>query len=65
MILAAQGDTSGAVAHYREAVRVEPELAAAHNNLAITLEDMGQMDEATRRVRRRRAAGAAERRITL
>ncbi|MFI4982082.1 MAG: tetratricopeptide repeat protein, partial [Nevskiales bacterium] len=30
----------------REAVRLEPDLAAAHNNLAITLEDIGQMDEA-------------------
>jgi len=35
-----------AVAHYREAIRINPTLAAAHNDLAITLADTGHIPEA-------------------
>ena len=45
VVLAAQGDIDGAMAHYREAIRLDPDFGAAHNNLAATLA-AGQTDEA-------------------
>lgn len=41
-----QGDTEGAVAHFREAVRINPWYMTAHNNLGILLARQGKTLEA-------------------
>jgi len=43
---AAKGALSDAVAAHREALRLDPELASAHNNLGIALKDQGLLAEA-------------------
>jgi predicted O-linked N-acetylglucosamine transferase (SPINDLY family) len=35
-----------AIAHYRRAIELKPELASAHNNLANSLKDLGRFDDA-------------------
>ena len=35
-----------AIAHYREALEINPDFAASHNNLGILLAGLGQVDEA-------------------
>jgi tetratricopeptide (TPR) repeat protein len=44
--LAGRGDVAEAMAHYREALRLDPAFAAAHNNLAAALAKVGQTDDA-------------------
>ena len=46
MALDKQGDTAAAIADYREAIRLDPSLGAAHNNLAAALAKSNQVDEA-------------------
>ena len=41
-----QGDTDGAISHYREAVELRPGYAEAHYNLGRLLVQKGQVDEA-------------------
>lgn len=41
-----QGDTDGAIAHYRQAVELRPSYAEAHYNLGRLLAQKGQLDEA-------------------
>jgi spermidine synthase len=43
-----KGDSEKAIAHYREAVRLEPDNAAAHNDLGYLLFDKGDYSEAIR-----------------
>jgi len=45
-VLARQGKTQEAVAHYVEALRIRPYLAEAHNNLGIALAGQGKTQEA-------------------
>ena len=45
-VLARQGKTQEAVAHYVEALRIRPCLAEAHNNLGIALAGQGKTQEA-------------------
>ena len=47
-LAAGYGDHADAVAHYREAVALAPDLAAAHNNLALSLTALGEFEEAYR-----------------
>ena len=42
-----QGKRDEAIAEYREAVRLKPEYAEAHNNFGVTLRAQGKQDEAT------------------
>jgi len=44
--LAAKGDTEGAIAHYRDAIRLDPNFGAAHNNLAATFAKAGRLEDA-------------------
>jgi len=44
--LAAKGDDAGAMAHFREAIRLDPDFGPTHNNLAAALAKAGQIDEA-------------------
>ena len=41
-----QGKLDEAIAAYRQAIGLKPELAEAHSNLGIALEDQGKLDEA-------------------
>jgi tetratricopeptide (TPR) repeat protein len=45
-VKADMGDTAGAIADYRFALAANPNLAAAHNGLAFTLERKGEVDAA-------------------
>ena len=45
-VLAAQGKPDEAIAHYREALRIDPRYADAHNNLGIRLAAQGKLDQA-------------------
>ncbi len=45
-VLAAQGKTAEAAAHYREALRIRPDWAEAHTNLGLLLAGQGRLDEA-------------------
>jgi tetratricopeptide (TPR) repeat protein len=49
--LRAQGDTGGAVARFREALRTDPLLADAHNDLAVLLSQNGAPREAEQHFR--------------
>jgi predicted O-linked N-acetylglucosamine transferase (SPINDLY family) len=44
--LAAQGQMDQAVAHYERALSLNPDYAAAHNNLGVVLAAQGQIDQA-------------------
>jgi Flp pilus assembly protein TadD len=44
--LAAKGDGDGAIAEYREAIRLKPDYADAHNNLGVSLQAKGDTDGA-------------------
>jgi protein O-mannosyl-transferase len=44
--LSDQGDTDGAIAHYRQAVELRPSYAEAHYNLGRLLAQKGQLDDA-------------------
>ncbi len=44
--LAAQGKTDQALAHYAEALRLDPDLADTHNNLGMALAAQGKLDQA-------------------
>jgi tetratricopeptide (TPR) repeat protein len=44
--LAGRGDLDGAVARYREAVRLKPDVLEAHNNLGVALRRKGDFDAA-------------------
>jgi tetratricopeptide (TPR) repeat protein len=46
LALAAQGKLDQAMAHYAEALRLEPDFAMAHNNLGIALAAQGKLDQA-------------------
>lgn len=46
LALEQKGQRDAALAHYREAVRIDPSYLQAHNNLAILLDSMGRNDEA-------------------
>ncbi|PWT84494.1 MAG: hypothetical protein C5B58_04635 [Acidobacteria bacterium] len=41
-----QGDTDGAIAHYRQAIELQPNYAEAHYNLGRLLAQKGQVDDA-------------------
>ena len=41
-----KGRVDRAVAHYREAIAIEPDYADAHYNLANLLRDRGELDQA-------------------
>jgi predicted O-linked N-acetylglucosamine transferase (SPINDLY family) len=41
-----QGDTAKAIGHFREAIRLQPDSVAAHNNLANALQAEGDLDGA-------------------
>ena len=45
-ILAGQGKLDEAVAHYRAAIKLKPDLEEAHNNLGMALARQGKLDEA-------------------
>jgi len=45
--LAAQGHLDEAMAHYRQALQIEPDYPEAHNNLGVALSNRGHFDEAT------------------
>jgi len=47
-VLADQGKLNEAVAHYREALRIRPNVASTRNNLGIVLAVQGRYDEAIR-----------------
>jgi tetratricopeptide (TPR) repeat protein len=44
--LTAKGDLDGAIAEFRDAIRIKPDDAAAHQNLGVALRDKRQLDEA-------------------
>jgi protein O-mannosyl-transferase len=44
--LSGQGDTDGAIAHYRQAIELRPSYAEAHYNLGRLLAQKGQLDDA-------------------
>ncbi len=46
IVLADQGRLDEAIAHFSEALRIEPDYADAHNNLGVALADEGKLDEA-------------------
>ena len=46
LALAAQGKMDQALAHYAEALRLNPDLADTHNNLGMALAAQGKMDQA-------------------
>jgi protein O-mannosyl-transferase len=46
IVLNEQGDTDGAIAHYRQALELRPGYAEAHYNLGRLLVQKGQLDEA-------------------
>ena len=46
MALNNQGKLDGAVAAYREVIRIKPDLAEAHSNLGDALRGQGKLDEA-------------------
>ncbi len=46
VVLAGQGKTQEAVAHYAEALRIKPDYAEAHNNLGVALVGQGKTQEA-------------------
>src|SRR5262249_12038893 len=46
MVLRAQGRVVEAIAGYREALRLRPDHAEAHNNLGVALRQQGQLSEA-------------------
>jgi tetratricopeptide (TPR) repeat protein len=46
IVLADQGKLDEAIAHFSEALRIEPDYADAHNNLGVALADEGKLDEA-------------------
>ena len=46
LVLAGSGQFDEAIAHYRQALKIEPHYAQAHNNLGCILADRGQFDEA-------------------
>ncbi|MFO0957310.1 MAG: tetratricopeptide repeat protein [Isosphaeraceae bacterium] len=46
------GDSLGAIASYREAIRLKPDYALAHNNLGATLKDAGDLLMRSRRTAR-------------
>jgi tetratricopeptide (TPR) repeat protein len=50
--LVSRGNVDDAIAHYREAVQINPEYAEAHNNLGAALAGRGQVDEAIAHYRR-------------
>ena len=41
-----QGEVNKAIYQFREAIRLEPDLATAHNNLGSALASQGKLDEA-------------------
>ena len=43
---AENGDTSEAIIHYNEALRIKPQNASIHTNLGIELYAIGKVDEA-------------------
>ena len=45
-VLRDNGDIDGAIARYREALRLAPDHGAAHNNLGVLLADHGQLEQA-------------------
>jgi Flp pilus assembly protein TadD len=47
-VMAAQGQLDNAIALFRQAVRIQPDSAEAHHNLAMALADKGIQDEAVR-----------------
>ncbi len=46
-----KGEYAEAIRYYREAMRADPDLAAAHNNLGNLLDDQGRYDEAEKEYR--------------
>ena len=42
----AKGDTDAAIAEYREAIKLKPGFAEAHNGLGLALQHKGQTDDA-------------------
>ena len=60
-----QGKLDEAIAEYREAIRLKPDDAEAHNNLGIALHDQGKLDEAIAAVPRGDPAQARLRRGPL
>ena len=49
--LARRGQLDEAMSHYREALRLSPDLAQAHNNLGLALARTGDVDGAVREMR--------------
>ncbi|MBW4495156.1 MAG: tetratricopeptide repeat protein [Oscillatoria princeps RMCB-10] len=45
-LLKQQGDLERAAGYFRSAIRLQPDFAAAHNNLGNTLQALGKLDEA-------------------
>jgi superkiller protein 3 len=45
-VLSRQGKLDEAILQFREAIRVDPEYAAAYNNLAASLVQQGKLEEA-------------------
>jgi tetratricopeptide (TPR) repeat protein len=41
-----EGDTSGAIAHFNEAIRIDPAYSEGHYNLGLAMEHLGRHDEA-------------------
>jgi Tfp pilus assembly protein PilF/2-polyprenyl-3-methyl-5-hydroxy-6-metoxy-1,4-benzoquinol methylase len=52
LVLKDLGLVDGAVASYRQALKIKPDFAAAHNNLGNALQSMGRLDEAEASYRR-------------
>jgi Flp pilus assembly protein TadD len=53
------GRTREAIAHFQEAVRLDPQYAYAHFNLGVALKQAGKMDEATEEFRKARSCAGA------
>ncbi len=59
-LLRAEGQTSQALEHYRQALRSQPDLARAHLSTGVALVNSGQTDEGLQHLRRAAAGSDAE-----
>ena len=59
-VLQAVSDTAGAVAAYREAIRLDPNLAEAHCNLRQLLQQQGRFAEALAEIQAGHRLGSAQ-----